>query len=462
MIARIKPDISELRRRALELESQGDVASAFATYDHLVELEPNRQEFEEGKARTALELRDPAAVEYCARSLAFHDAQPDRQLAMILVAVSSLGIKALPLVEDFLADHPTNAIAHSTYAELMAEQGNVATFADRLVEALERFPDNRELQFAFWNTLSVAGQEAAALESMDNKRAAFGNDRDFNLLEINIANHIGDTRRASEVVHRLDNHQDAQLARAYHEMQIGAHANAAQILEGLVGKYSGDMSAWSLLEVAWRLLRDNRHDWLIGNPPLFTCHELELSAPELDEIAASLRSMHTSHAQPLGQSVRGGTQTPGQLFTNGDPQVVKLTHALAEVIRKYYQALPSRDLRHPVLRHRDMGIAFGPSWSVRLAGGGHHSVHIHPNGILSSACYISLPGPDIADQDRAGWLEIGRPPPILGVDLEPLEALEPKPGRLVLFPSFLFHGTRPFASGERLTVAFDLVPVPNN
>jgi hypothetical protein len=30
----------------------------------------------------------------------------------------------------------------------------------------------------------------------------------------------------------------------------------------------------------------------------------------------------------------------------------------------------------------------------------------------------------------------------------------------VLFPSFLFHGTRPFLGGERLTVAFDLVPVP--
>jgi len=27
----------------------------------------------------------------------------------------------------------------------------------------------------------------------------------------------------------------------------------------------------------------------------------------------------------------------------------------------------------------------------------------------------------------------------------------------VLFPSFMFHGTRPFAGGERLTVAFDLV-----
>jgi hypothetical protein len=30
------------------------------------------------------------------------------------------------------------------------------------------------------------------------------------------------------------------------------------------------------------------------------------------------------------------------------------------------------------------------------------------------------------------------------------------PGRMALFPSYLFHGTRPFSEGERLTVAFDV------
>jgi len=31
-----------------------------------------------------------------------------------------------------------------------------------------------------------------------------------------------------------------------------------------------------------------------------------------------------------------------------------------------------------------------------------------------------------------------------------------EPGRLVLFPSYLYHGTRPFSAGERLSVAFDV------
>ena len=42
------------------------------------------------------------------------------------------------------------------------------------------------------------------------------------------------------------------------------------------------------------------------------------------------------------------------------------------------------------------------------------------------------------------------------MDLDPLVTLEPKAGTLVLFPSYLYHGTRPFAAGERLSVAFDV------
>jgi hypothetical protein len=28
---------------------------------------------------------------------------------------------------------------------------------------------------------------------------------------------------------------------------------------------------------------------------------------------------------------------------------------------------------------------------------------------------------------------------------------------VALFPSYMYHGTRPFSAGERLTVAFDVV-----
>jgi hypothetical protein len=40
----------------------------------------------------------------------------------------------------------------------------------------------------------------------------------------------------------------------------------------------------------------------------------------------------------------------------------------------------------------------------------------------------------------------------------PTRVVDPRPGQLVLFPSYLWHGTQPFeSSGERITVAFDLL-----
>ena len=36
------------------------------------------------------------------------------------------------------------------------------------------------------------------------------------------------------------------------------------------------------------------------------------------------------------------------------------------------------------------------------------------------------------------------------------QQIEPKPGRLVLFPSTMWHSTTPFTDGERLVIAFDV------
>jgi hypothetical protein len=100
-------------------------------------------------------------------------------------------------------------------------------------------------------------------------------------------------------------------------------------------------------------------------------------------------------------------------------------------------------------------IRFAGSWSVRLTGGGRHVEHVHPAGWLSSALYIAVPGGAEVGGPDAGWLTLGEGSD-LGLDLPPIRVVEPKPGRLVLFPSTMWHGTRPFAAGERLTVAFDV------
>jgi hypothetical protein len=69
--------------------------------------------------------------------------------------------------------------------------------------------------------------------------------------------------------------------------------------------------------------------------------------------------------------------------------------------------------------------------------------------------YIALPDEAQWSDGHAGWLSLGESTD-LGINLPPIRLVEPKQGRLVLFPSTMWHGTRPFDAGERLTVAFDV------
>lgn len=452
--------VEELERRALRFEREQRLTDARDAFDAALLLDPSSQSCAEGRARIAIQLREEEAAKHCARALAFHDADPELQAQMIAVATSELGTAAIPLLETFLGRHPQNVSAQELLADLQAQAGAGDSFIDGYRTALSKYPESKTLLMSYWNVLSRSDRHLQAIESIDANRSLFGNDRDYAMLEVAIANHSGLTERASGILETLDSRPDAQLARGLNRLQRGQPREAATLLEAVIEAEPNNFEAWSLLEVAWRITGDPRHEWLVRQPGLYGASELALSSSQLADIASTLRSMHRSSAQPIGQSVRGGTQTSGQLFLRNEPEIVLLTDALTVAIRQFVGNLPAADPRHPLLKHRNMGMAFGPSWSVRLTEGGFHAAHFHPGGILSSACYISLPETLANSEEKPGWLEIGRPPAELGIDLPPLTTFEPEPGRLVLFPSFLFHGTRPFIGGERLTVAFDLVPVP--
>ena len=102
---------------------------------------------------------------------------------------------------------------------------------------------------------------------------------------------------------------------------------------------------------------------------------------------------------------------------------------------------------------------FSGAWSVRLRSGGYHADHVHPQGWISSACYIAIPSGVGHGDDRAGWLRLGKPLIPTPRPLGPERYIRPEPGVLALFPSYMWHGVEPFESDQhRLSVAFDVVP----
>jgi len=101
-------------------------------------------------------------------------------------------------------------------------------------------------------------------------------------------------------------------------------------------------------------------------------------------------------------------------------------------------------------------------WATQAAERGFIDTHIHEDSWLSGAYYVELP-PAIRDDDdtHAGWIEFGRP--FASLPQPPDDALRqlcPQVGTLLLFPSYLFHRTLPYAgAGERISISFDLAAV---
>ena len=131
--------------------------------------------------------------------------------------------------------------------------------------------------------------------------------------------------------------------------------------------------------------------------------------------------------------------------------------AIDAPIRAYMAAVGQGD---DPLRARNTGdYALRGAWSVRLRPGGHHVDHIHPQGWLSSAFYVETPVAALDRDSREGWIKFGQPKIRTTPRLPPAHYVRPQPGTLVLFPSYMWHGTVPFTTDEaRMTIAFDVIP----
>lgn len=237
-------------------------------------------------------------------------------------------------------------------------------------------------------------------------------------------------------------------------VRLGEYAPAEVAAQEATRLAPLDQSGWALLGTIWRLLDDPREARLCRYDELVMPLDLDLPS----DLAGNLARRHTARAHPADQSLRGGTQTPGNLFETADPLILDFGRTLRAAIEQRIARLPAEP-GHPFLGRNTGRIGFSASWSVRLAGEGFHISHIHPAGWLSSALYVSLP-PEVAAGGGEGVLTFGVPDAALGLDLPPRRVVIPREGQLVLFPSYLWHGTTPFSSvAPRLTVAFDAVPV---
>lgn len=285
-----------------------------------------------------------------------------------------------------------------------------------------------------------------------------------------------------EAVLAYKNEQDEKCIELCSRL-INAHGASAQIIERRVlaslaiGELQQSQSDISLLlqhnqddqfylalqSTLWRLQKDERYhelcdyEALVNLMPLATPQGTDDTAQFLNALHEDLTKLHITKKAPLQQSVRLGSQTPGNLFARREETITELKNRLLLTCENAVSNFKTGH-NHPTLRRATQNLNFTASWSVYLKESGYHTSHVHPKGWLSSAFYINVPK-SINDDENSGYLYFGKPGIRVCEELPADYWIKPEAGHLALFPSFLWHGTMPFNGPEpRVSVAFDLLP----
>lgn len=423
------------------------------------EMAPGSAKIARALARTLLEAGLPS-VDAFGRAIQLAPADEDLILDLAAAFIAEGEPQtAVAGLEKIVKRSPHWVNGHVLLSKLRWMQGDRDRFTSSFDEALAALPNHIDLRRELLIALMHADRYEEALGAIAAGRAAMGEQLLFAVNEAIAYAEMGEVDTAERLFAPFIDIDDAtvQVRRTRMYLRSGRPDAAGDILQPWLRTESAFMF-WPYASIAWRQTDDKRWQWLEGDPSFVGVYDIADRLPPLDLVAEKLRKLHTMSGQPLEQSLRGGTQTDGSLFAHIDPVIVKLREAIRRTVAEHVSKLPPIDPDHPLLAARRDSIAFSGSWSVRLHSNGFHANHVHPVGWLSSALYIVLP-PDIGNQE-AGILTLGEAErPNFPVKLSPFRTVEPKPGRLALFPSYTWHGTRPFGEGERMTVAFD-VAVP--
>lgn len=439
-----------------ERMAAGDIRGAAEGFDRALANDPNRISALAGRASAAMQLGDSDAPALLRRALALKpgDGQLIIQLAEALEQEGDP--EGIRIMDTAVGSAPDWLQGQTTLARIRWEAGERDGFTSAIEKRLSQTPRNRGLWEALIVALATADRHEQAAVAARRAQATVGEHPGLAMFEALESSEAGDLPGADRAFARVPaDFPGIHISEARHRLRAGQIDRAGELLTAALDEDPWDVTAWALRGIVWRLTGDSRNAWLHEQPGFVAAHELPLTDEEIASVAETLRSLHRTRAHPLGQSLRGGTQTRGRLLERVEPPIRLLREAIEEVLQRHWDGLPGEDDSHPLLRLRAAPPRIEGSWSVRLSGDGYHVSHIHPHGTLSSACYFVVPE---EQEPGDGHLEIGGAPPELGLGLGPLSTFRPWPGRIVLFPSTMYHGTRPFPRGERLTAAFDVVP----
>jgi tetratricopeptide (TPR) repeat protein len=310
------------------------------------------------------------------------------------------------------------------------------------------------LHFMGIELLKQSGQLDEALRSLANLPVTARKDLRFFLSAAWIYIEQGDAERAYDCAHpafqadQSDATSDAYITSL---LMTGRYQLAEELVAALASQKAGHCRWQAYQLILQRLLikgADVSQRQLISAAKLPEPYHYGSVSSLNVALRKSVDDLQVFQQRPLDQSLEQGTQTAANLVASEDPALREFLALASSKLLAFGQLAASQG--HDGLASVSDQIAINECWSVRLEGG-RHRPHFHPQGVISGTYYLSVP-----PVDNKGSIYFGIPPFAIPDPLEPLAEVTPEEGLLILFPSYLFHGTRVAAPGyRRETLAFD-------
>lgn len=363
---------------------------------------------------------------------------------------------------------PEHQQAQANLMELVwMRSGDIRDASRPIDRALRAQPNLAGLRITKARLLMSARRPREALAVVDEGLALAGKDPALLKAASTIALEI-DGPRALDYAARLlqvaPNDPSARVEFGNASLATGRARAAFETAEALHRLNPADGRAIAMKADALRMLGDPHYHELLDYRGLVRVEPIDV--PDgwdgvdayVADLTADLGRLHTLRAHPIGNSLREGSQIPLDPGESPFASIRAFPRAIDGPIRRYLEALgPGSD---PMRRRNTGHYRLSGMWSVRLRARGFHVSHYHPEGWISSACYLQLP-PAVGQRGGEGWLKFGEPAFPTRPPLEAEYFVRPQPGLLALFPSYMWHGTVPFSGGPgdtRLTMAFDVIP----
>ncbi len=454
--------------KAQALKSAGRLREAIDVWHSVVARAPDNLIYQHDLAATLGDAgRNAEAADVAGRAIASGLGHPETHLVH---ARALAGILDLERAENayryVLSKKPDDAFAHREFAQLLwMRTGDAAKSEATLLAAINRQPGLLNLQILRAEIRGQMGDPQTQYELLRNLVASTGRNPEICYFAARAALACKEFPAALEfakiAADATPDQDDVAAVFVTALLAAGDAETASDVIDRLRRRQPANQYFIALQATAWRIRGDERYhtlfdyDAMVYAAPLDTPRGWSTLDDYLDDLAQALTDAHCYREHPFFLSVRHGSQI-ASITKSDNPAMRAFGDAMRGPLEAYLDRLgPGGDPLRGRLRG---GFELLDAWSVLLPPSGFHVNHVHPEGWISSACHICPPRED-AESPRAGWLKFGEPGCATTPSLAAERFVKPEAGQMVMFPSYMWHGTESFSKGpSRLTVAADIAP----